>query len=73
MNDVEKDMVLRVIDSNIQLKRLYTQHLNIDKELQDYSRKTFLTDNEQMEAKFLKKQKLSKKDKMMELLSTMAA
>ena len=71
MNDIEKDMVLKVIENNNQLKRLYTQHTNIDKKLQDYSGKNYLTDDEQMQAKLLKKQKLQKKDQMMDLLSTM--
>lgn len=68
MNDTEKDMVLKVLDSNAQLKRLYTQHLNIEKKLADYNGKKYLTDDEQMQEKSLKKQKLFKKDQMMELL-----
>ena len=69
MNDSEKDMVLKVSESNAQLRRLYTQHLTIEKKLRDYNTKNYLTDDEQMEAKLLKKQKLFKKDQMMELLA----
>jgi uncharacterized protein YdcH (DUF465 family) len=72
MNDSEKDLVLKVSQSNAQLRRLYTQHLNIDKKLSDYKNRNFLTNDEQMEAKLLKKQKLYKKDQMMELLASNA-
>ena len=69
MNDKDKDLIKKVLHSNIKLKRLYRQHLDMEEKLESLSHRSFLTNEEQMEAKLLKKKKLYAKDQMMNLLS----
>ena len=69
MNSEDKELVLKVSKSNAQLKRLYTQHSDIDSKLKAFENKAYLTADEQMLEKRLKREKLQKKDQMMELLA----
>lgn len=69
MNDNEKDLILKVLDSNAQLKRLYSQHVSMKERLSSLKHRPFLTRDEEMEAKLLKKKKLHNKDQMMELIA----
>lgn len=69
MDQLEKEMIMKGLERNSQLKRLYNQHHTFDEKLQKLAHRSFLTSEEQLEAKLLKKKKLQAKDRMMELLN----
>lgn len=69
MEKSDRELIMKCIASNIELKRLYSQHLALEKKLSKLSNRTFLTASEEMETKDLKKKKLRGVDKMMTLIS----
>ena len=73
MENCDRDRILAVLNSNIQLKRLYQEHLSFEDRLAQFSSKKFLTPEEQMEAQRLKKLKLKGVDQMMTMISAEGA
>ena len=73
MEERERTLIRRVLQSNGQLKRLYDEHLELERKLSLLQGRTFLTQREQVEAKKLKARKLQGVDKMMRILSAYEA
>ena len=69
MEKNDRETILKTLKSNIQLKRLYEQHLAIEQKLTRLGNRTFLTPSEEMESKRLKKVKLHGVDRMMSMIS----
>ena len=69
MESKDRQRILGALHTNSQLKRLYREHENLELALERYSRRGFLTDEEQAEQNRLKKLKLKGVDRMMALLS----
>lgn len=69
MEASEKDLILKVIKTNVQLKRLYEEHETLEEKLRGYEKRNFLTPHEVIEQKRLKKQKLLGVDRMMQILN----
>jgi hypothetical protein len=68
MEAFERDLILRSIPSNRQLKRLYAQHLKIEEELVTFGGRSYLTSQEQVLVSELKKRKLQGVDLMMAMI-----
>ncbi len=69
MENADRELILKVMHNNAQLKRLYEEHLQFEKKLDAFGRKKFLTSEEQVEEKKLKKLKLLGVDNMMSIVN----
>lgn len=69
MEDTERQLILRAVESDQQIRRLYDEHLRLERLLEGYSSRLYLTPEEEMEEKELKIKKLRGKDLMMQLIS----
>ena len=61
---LENELKELMLKENKEFKRVYEQHQQYDKELDKFREKAFLTEEEKLEEKELKKKKLVLKDKM---------
>ena len=68
MESSDKELILRFLPHDPVLRRLYNEHQELESRLDEYNTRSFLTADEQMEEKRLKKRKLFGVDKMMEIL-----
>jgi uncharacterized protein YdcH (DUF465 family) len=68
MESNDRELIQYLTKTDPQLKRLYEKHLELEEMLVEYSNRVFLTADEEMEAKRLKKKKLSGVDQMMMIL-----
>lgn len=64
----EKLLRERMLDENKEFKKLYLQHQKYEKELEKFKDKSFLTEEEKLKEKELKKKKLALKDRMYYLM-----
>lgn len=64
MGHREDDLKAQLLERNDEFRRLYDEHRDCDERLHEYSRKSFLSSEEQFEERKLKKQKLMLKDRM---------
>jgi uncharacterized protein len=69
MEDADKELIRKAIPTDAQLRRLFHEHESIETTLSKYEHRRFLTPQEELELKDLKKRKLSGVDRMMELLA----
>ncbi|MBI5141044.1 MAG: DUF465 domain-containing protein [Nitrospirae bacterium] len=66
MNDREAVDILR--NESEEFRTLETEHLTLERTLDEMNKRKHLTPEEEMERKTIQKQKLAKKDRMAELL-----
>jgi len=57
-----------MLRENEEFKKLHIQHQKLEKELEKFKDKSFLTENEKLKEKELKKKKLALKDRMYYLM-----
>jgi uncharacterized protein YdcH (DUF465 family) len=57
-----------LINNNAEFKRIYDEHQNYEKELDKFKEKHYLTNNEEILIKEIKKKKLRLKDKMQAMI-----
>lgn len=69
MENAEREQIMRAIQSNVQLRRLYEEHLAMEDKLSAFEKRNFLTAKEEIEAKKLKRRKLLGKERMMAMLA----
>lgn len=69
METADRELIQKVLVTDIKLRRLYDEHQNLEFRLIKLGRKVFLTPDEQMEERRLKKQKLFGVDRMMEIIA----
>lgn len=69
MEASDRELILKVLESNRQLKRLYDEHLFLESELQTMEHRIFLTPQEEIAEKQLKLRKLRGVDQMMQILA----
>lgn len=65
----DRELIERMMANDMRLKRLYEQHSKLEKKLERFQGRVFLTSLEQLEERDLKKKKLSGVDEMMRLLA----
>jgi uncharacterized protein len=68
MEDNEQTLIRKLCDGNARFRMLYEEHLFLEKELQKLDQKVFLTPEEEVERKKVKKLKLAGKDEMESIL-----
>lgn len=64
----EEEFIISLLDKDLELKRYYEEHQELEKKLLGYQHKSHLTPLEEVEKKRLQKLKLAGKDKIMEIL-----
>jgi uncharacterized protein YdcH (DUF465 family) len=69
METAERELITKAIQSNIQLRRLYEEHKELEDRLGALERRGFLTAQEEIETKLLKRKKLHGKERMMAMLA----
>lgn len=69
MENAERELIKAAIRSNVQLRRLYEEHLALEDRLAAFEKRNFLTVQEELETKRLKRRKLHGKERMMALLA----
>ncbi len=60
----DEEIIKRLMEEDTSFRQMKLQHLEYEKQLEDYQKKTYLTPAEQQEVHRLKKMKLALKDKM---------
>lgn len=66
----ENDIVKLLEEKNEEFKILGKEHMDLDEKLSEFQKRLYLSTDEQMEKKRLKKLKLQKKDRRAELIRT---
>jgi hypothetical protein len=70
MENHERELIEKAVESNFELKKLYTQHLELDTKLKKLGKQSFLTAKEEAEERRLKQLKLRGVEKMLKLATT---
>ncbi len=60
----DEEIIERLMEEDLSFRQMKLQHLEYEKQLEDYKKKSYLTPAEQDEVHRLKKMKLALKDKM---------
>ena len=69
MESADRELIAMMMQSNAELKRLYEEHEDLENKLSRFEKRGFLTVDEEIELKKLKKMKLMGVDKMMHIVS----
>ncbi|SDN32933.1 hypothetical protein SAMN04488516_101416 [Desulfonauticus submarinus] len=69
MEQYELELIAKYSDKDPELKSLWEDHLEYEKKLEKFESKPFLTPEEELEVKELKKMKLAGKTKLLALLN----
>ena len=67
----DREAILRLMQNNAELRRLYEEHQALQNQLASYDSRPYLTNEEEAEEKRLKVLKLHGVDKMMQILCEM--
>jgi hypothetical protein len=68
MEKHEEELIRSLIHQDDELKRYYEEHLELERQLDAFQHKHYLTPEEDIEKKRLQKIKLAGKDRIMEIL-----
>ena len=60
----EKEIKARLLEENLEFRKAFDQHQTLEKKLSKFHAKNYLTEEEKLKEKQLKKKKLLLKDKM---------
>lgn len=69
MEKREEERILSLFDQVPELRGLYAEHQDLEKQLDKLNHKHYLTPDEELEKKRLQKLKLAGKDRMMAILA----
>jgi len=67
--EIKKEALEKILNSDINFKRLYSEHLELKLKIENLNKIKFPTTHEEIKKKQHQKQKLVLKDKMEEILS----
>lgn len=70
MESHERELIERAVESNFELKKLYTQHQELDFKIKKLGKQSFLTAQEEAEERRLKQLKLRGVEKMLKLATS---
>jgi uncharacterized protein YdcH (DUF465 family) len=62
--DNDDDIVSKLLEENLEFRKIKELHNEYERKLEDINKKHYLSDNEKVEKKNLKKKKLAAKDKL---------
>lgn len=65
----DRERICRVLESNRLIKKLYEEHIDLDNRVDALERKSFLTLDEEVQLKKLKREKLQGVDRIMALVN----
>jgi uncharacterized protein YdcH (DUF465 family) len=71
--DIDQNVLQTLLDSNSRFRMLYEEHIIFEKQLSEYEKKPFLTPEERLDKKKMKKLKLAGKDEMERILNMATA
>ena len=69
MEDKDEQLIRSLLEREPELRRYYEEHVDLERQLETFQQKHYLTPDEELEKKRLQKLKLAGKDKIMEILS----
>lgn len=70
MQETDQDLIQQLCDGNARFRMLYEEHRLLEKELENFGEKTYLSNDEELEKKTIQKLKLAGKDEMEKILAT---
>ena len=69
MEEKDELLIRSLLEREPELRRYYEEHVDLERQLDVFHQKHYLTPDEEIEKKRLQKLKLAGKDKIMEILS----
>ena len=69
MEEKDEQLIRSLLEREPELRRYYEEHVDLERRLETFQQKLYLTPEEEVEKKRLQKLKLAGKDKIMEILS----
>ena len=69
MEEKDEQLIRSLLEREPDLRRYYEEHVDLERQLETFQQKHYLTPDEELEKKRLQKLKLAGKDKIMEILS----
>jgi uncharacterized protein YdcH (DUF465 family) len=69
MERKDEELIASLLDGEPELRRYYEEHTALERQLETFQQKHYLTPEEEIEKKRLQKLKLAGKDKIMEILA----
>jgi uncharacterized protein YdcH (DUF465 family) len=69
MEEKDEQLIRSLLEREPELRRYYEEHVDLERQLETFQHKLYLTSEEELEKKRLQKLKLAGKDKIMEILS----
>ncbi len=70
MENHERERIERALEHNFELKKLYDQHVELDAKLKKLGKQGFLTQQEEVEERRLKRLKLRGVEKMLKMAAS---
>jgi hypothetical protein len=71
MAEKDQDLIQRLSEENPRFRKLHEEHVLFEKKLQEYEEMTYLSDEEDLERKKIRKLKLAGKDEMETILKSL--
>ncbi len=71
--DIDQTLLQDLIENNPRFRMLYEEHVIFEKQLTEFEKKGFLSDQEELDKNKIKKMKLVGKDEMKKILQTVTA
>lgn len=71
--DIDQTLLQDLIETNPRFRMLYEEHVIFEKQLTEFEKKGFLSDQEELDKNKIKKMKLVGKDEMKKILQTVTA
>jgi uncharacterized protein len=69
MEKKDEELIKTLLEREPDLRRYYEEHVDLERQLDSFQQKLYLTPDEELEKKRLQKRKLAGKDRIMEILS----
>ena len=69
MEKKDEELIQTLLEREPDLRLYYEEHVDLERQLEAFQQKVYLTPEEEVEKKRLQKLKLAGKDKIMEILS----
>ena len=68
MAENDQELIQRLSEENPRFRKLHEEHILFEKKLQEYEEMTYISDDEELERKTIKKLKLAGKEEMEAML-----
>ena len=68
MEKKDEELIKSLIAQDEELRQYYEEHLDLERQLEEFNRRLYLTPEQDYERKELQKRKLHGKDRIMEIL-----